>query len=443
MVRSVGTRYAKSGDLSIAYQVHGDGPADLVFVPGFVTNLDVGQDLANVAAVAARLASFSRAITFDKRGTGLSDRTAGIPTLAERMDDIRAVMDAVGSEKAAIVGMSEGGPAAALFAATYPERVTALVLWLTGLGPPIEQRPEAVQATFAVFQTYVGDNWGDGTAMRFLIGAGAPNDPAIDELFARYERSAATPGAAQAVLRRAYATDCRPIMDAITVPTLLVAHSGDPVTSIELVRETAAGITGAKLIETDASSHWSWDIAEAVDLDVIEKFLTGDLGPHRRTNRVLATVMFTDIVGSTELAFRLGDEQWRRVLDAHDQATRRELHRFAGRELNTTGDGFIAAFDGPARAVQCAQSIIRETEPLDIGIRAGLHTGECEVRGVDFAGATMHVGARIVALAGRGEVLVSRTVRDLVIGSGIEFEPRGAFNLKGVPHATEIYASST
>jgi pimeloyl-ACP methyl ester carboxylesterase len=442
VVGSVTTRYAKSGDLSIAYQVHGDGPMDVVFVPGFVTNLDVGLEFPNIAGVAARLSSFARAITFDKRGTGLSDRTAGLPTLAERMDDIRAVMDAVGSEKAAVIGMSEGGGAASLFAATYPERVSALVLWVTALGPPIDERSEAVQATFAGFQNYVGEHWGDGTALRFLIGAGAPVDAAINELFARYERNAATPAAAQAVLRWSYTTDCRPIMDAITVPTLLVAHRGDPISPIALVRETAARIPGARLVETDASSHWSWDIAETVDLDAIEEFLTGDLAPRQRADRVLATVLYTDIVGSTELAFQLGDRHWRRVLDAHDHAVRRELHRFDGRELNTTGDGFIAAFDGPARAVQCAHSIVRETNALDIAVRAGLHTGECEVRGTNFAGVTMHVGARIVALAGPGEVLVSRTVRDFVMGSGIDFEPRGEFNLKGVPHPTELYASA-
>jgi class 3 adenylate cyclase len=440
VVGAAATRYATSGDLSIAYQVHGDGPGDLVFVPGFVTHLDVGLELANIAGVSTRLSSFARVITFDKRGTGLSDRTSGLPTLAERMDDIRAVMDAAGSERAAIVGMSEGGGAAALFAATYPERVSALVLWVTCLGPPLEQRPEIAKATFAVFESYVGQNWGDGTAMRFLIGTGAPHEPAVDELFARYERNAATPAAAQAVLRRGAEADCRPIMEAIAVPTLVVAHLDDPIIPIELARQTASGIRGARMAETDSPGHWSWDIGERLDLDLIEEFLTGSLAD-RPADRLLATVLFTDIVGSTDLALRLGDRRWRQLLDAHDKVTRRELRRFRGREVNTTGDGFVAAFDGPARAVQCAESIIREARALDVDVRAGLHTGECEVRGTDLAGITMHIGARVVDLAGPGEVLVSRTVRDLVTGSGIQFESRGEHTLKGIPQPTEVYAS--
>jgi class 3 adenylate cyclase len=439
-VGAAAIRYARSGDLSIAYRVHGDGPTDLVFVPGFVTHLDVGMELPNIAGVSARLSSFSRCITFDKRGTGLSDRTSGLPTLAERMDDIRAVMDAAESERAAIVGMSEGGGAAALFAATYPERVSALVLWVTCLGPPLEQRPEIAKATFSVFESYIGENWGDGTAMRFLIGTGAPHEPAVDELFARYERNAATPAAAQAVLRRGFEADCRPIMEAIAVPTLVVAHADDPIIPIELARQTALGIRGARRAETDSPAHWSWDIAERLDLDLIEEFLTGSVAD-RPGDRVLATVLFTDIVGSTELALRLGDQQWRQLLDAHDKITRRELRRFRGREVNTTGDGFVATFDGPARAVQCAEAIIREALPLGIEVRAGLHTGECEVRGRDLAGVTMHICARVSDLAAPGEVLASRIVRDLVTGSGIQFESRGQYTLKGIPQPTELYAA--
>ncbi len=439
-VGAAATRYARSGELSIAYRVHGDGPIDLVFVPGFVTHLDVGMELPNIAGVSARLSSFSRCITFDKRGTGLSDRTSGLPTLAERMDDIRAVMDAAESERAAIVGMSEGGGAAALFAATYPERVSALVLWVTCLGPPLEQRPEITKATFSVFETYIGENWGDGTAMRFLIGTGAPHEPAVDELFARYERNAATPAAAQAVLRRGFEADCRPIMEAIAVPTLVLAHADDPIIPIELARQTALGIGGARMAETDSPAHWSWDIAERLDLDLIEEFVTGSVAD-RPGDRVLATVLFTDIVGSTELALRLGDQQWRQLLDAHDKLTRRELRRFRGREVNTTGDGFVATFDGPARAVQCAEAIIRKALPLGIEVRAGLHTGECEVRGRDLAGVTMHICARVSDLAAPGEVLASRIVRDLVAGSGIKFESRGQYTLKGIPQPAELYAA--
>jgi len=433
------TLYAKSGDLSIAYQVLGDGPMDLVFVPGFVSHLEVGMELPNIARVAARLSSFARLITFDKRGTGLSDRTLGLPTLAERMDDIRAVMDAVGSERAAIVGMSEGGPAAAIFAASHPERVSALVLWVSGLGPPLDERDEEERATYAFVDSYIGEYWGDGSATRFLIGAGAPDEPALGELFSRFERYAATPAAAQAVLRRSYSVDARPVRDAIGIPTLLVAHPDDPVMPIDLVRATAAGISGARLVETDSPGHWSWDIDERSDLDVIEEFLTGST--HTRvSDRALVTVLYTDIVGSTEQALMLGDQRWRTLLDEHDALTRRELRRFRGREVNTTGDGFVVAFDGPARAVQCAQAIVDDATVLGLELRAGLHTGECEARGDDLAGITMHVGARVAALAGPGEVLVSGMVRDLVYGSDIEFETRGDHELKGLPDRWELFA---
>jgi class 3 adenylate cyclase len=315
-----------------------------------------------------------------------------------------------------------------------------LVLWVTCLGPPLDERPEIAKATFAVFDSYIAQSWGDGTAMRFLIGSGAPHEPEVDELFARYERNAATPGAAQAVLRRGVEADCRPIMAAIAVPTLVVAHRDDPIIPIDLARQTASGIRGARIVETDSPGHWSWDIAERVDLDLIEEFLTGSLAD-RPGDRVLATVLYTDIVGSTELALRLGDHRWRQLLDAHDKITRRELRRFRGHEVNTTGDGFIATFDGPARAVQCAEAIIRDARALNIDVRAGLHTGECEVRGRDLAGVTMHIGARVAALAGPGEVLASRTVRDLVSGSGIQFESRGERTLKGIPQPTELYAA--
>jgi len=434
------TRYAKSGELSIAYEVYGDGPIDLVFVPGFVTHLDVNMDVPNIRGVIARMSTFARGLTFDKRGTGLSDRTAGLPTLAERMDDIRAVMDAAGFKRAAIVGMSEGGAAAALFAATYPERVSALVLWVAALPSPVHERSEERQAAVDFMDSYIGEHWGDGTSMRFLIGAGAPFEPSVDELFSRYERNAATPGAAQAVLRRQLAVDGRPIAAAITVPTLLVAHRDDVITPIAAARETAASIVGARLEETDSPGHWSWDITERADLDLIEEFLTGSR-PARPVDRVLGTVLFTDIVGSTDLVFRLGDDRWQKLLDEHDDLVRREMRYFHGRELNTTGDGFIAQFDGPARAVQCAQAIVRGAKALELDIRAGLHAGECALTGTHLAGAsTLHIGARVAGLAGGGEVLVTRPVRDLVMGSDISFEPRGEHQLKGVPEPVEIFS---
>lgn len=435
------TKYAKSGDLAIAYQVFGEGPLDVVFVPGFATHLDVGMELPNIAGVAARLSSFARVVTFDKRGTGLSDRTVGLPTLSERMDDIRAVMDAAGMERAAVIGMSEGGFASALFTATYPERVSALVLWVCGLGPPLEDRGPEAEATFQFFDQFIGEHWGDGSVMRFLIGTGAPFDPRVDELLARYERNAATPSAAQAILRRNFTVDARPLRAAIGVPTLLVAHTEDPIINIEMVRETAAAIDGAKLVETDSPGHWSWDVPHLEDLNVIEEFLTGSLKDYV-SDRVLTTVLYTDIVSSTETAVSLGDQRWKEILDFHDAACRRHLVRFTGREIKTTGDGMLAAFDGPARGVQCAQAIIREMRTLGLDVRAGLHTGECEVRGNDLAGLTLHVGARVMGLAAAGEVLVSRTVRDTVVGSGIEFEPRGEHELKGVPGTWDLYAAT-
>jgi class 3 adenylate cyclase len=326
-----------------------------------------------------------------------------------------------------------------MFAATYPERVSALVLWASHLGPPMEERSEATRAAFAFIDNYIGEYWGDGSAMRFLIGAGAPDSPAVDELFSRFERNAATPAAAQSVLRRTYNVDGRPIRAAIGVPTLLVAHRDDPIVPIDVVRATAAGIYGARLVETDSPGHWSWDIDERSDLDVIEEFLTGST--HARvSDRALVTVLYTDIVGSTERAVMLGDQRWLRLLDEHDALTRRELRRFHGREVNTTGDGFVAAFDGPARAVQCGQAIVDGATVLGLQLRAGLHTGECEVRGDDLAGITMHVGARVAAQARSGEVLVSGMVRDLVDGSGIEFETRGDHELKGLPDKWELFA---
>jgi class 3 adenylate cyclase len=275
--------------------------------------------------------------------------------------------------------------------------------------------------------------------LRFLICAGAPDEPAVGELLSRFERNAATPAAAQAVLRRSYSVDARPVRGAIGVPTLLVAHPDDPVIPIDLVRATAAGISGARLVETDCPGHLSWDIHERSDLNVIEEFLTGS-APVRVSDRALVTVLYTDIVGSTEQALMLGDQRWRRLLDEHDALTRRQLRRFGGRELNTTGDGFVVAFDGPARAVQCAQAIVGGATVLGLELRAGLHTGECEVRGDDLAGITMHVGARVAALARPGEVLVSGMVRDLVDGSGIEFETRGDHELKGLPDRWELFA---
>jgi class 3 adenylate cyclase len=316
--------------------------------------------------------------------------------------------------------------------------VSALVLWVAALTPPIDQRSEEEQKAVALVDEYLGANWGDGTAMRVLVGAGAPANPAVDELFARLERYAATPSAAQAVIRRSFGVDTRAIRSAVGVPTMIVVHPDDPVVSVEMARDTARDIPGARLVETKASGHISWDLHEQEDLDIIEEFLTGSR-QHREANRKLVTVLITDIVGSTELAFELGDKRWASLLDQHDSAARVELQRFRGRELGTMGDGFFAAFDGPARAVECAHAIRRRARVLGLDVRAGVHAGECEIRGDQLVGVTLHVAARVSAQADAGEVLVSRVVRDLVDGGNLGFESRGYHALKGVPDKIELF----
>jgi len=432
------TGYAKSGDLSIAYQVVGEGPLDVVFVPGFVSHIDLGWELPPFAKALHRFSSFARMIVFDKRGTGLSDRTAGLSTLSELMDDIRAVMDAAGSERAAVIGLSQGGPAAMLFAATFPERTASLVLWLTAATAPIDQRDDQAKVVFGLIEDYMGSHWGDGTTTRLLL-YGAPGDAATDELIARFERNSATPAVAQGVYRRGASFDARSVLPAVTAPTLLVGHSGDPVMPMHEVKATAEKIAGARLVELPVGGHvcWDWDVSN--DLDVIEEFLTG-ARQARPPERVLATVLYTDIVGSTAQAEALGDRRWRELLDAHDAVTRRHLARFDGREVKTTGDGFLAVFNRPAQAIECARAVIEEAPSLGMDVRAGVHTGECEVRGEDLAGITMHVGARVASTAGAGEVLVSRTVRDLVAGSHIEFDDRGEHTLKGLSGTFQLFA---
>lgn len=432
------TSYAKSGDLSVAYQVIGDGPLDVVFVPGFVSHIDMNWELPPFAKPLNRFSSHSRMIVFDKRGTGLSDRTAGLSTLAELMDDIRAVMDAAGSERAAIVGLSQGGPAAMLFAATFPERVVCLALLLAAASPPYSERDEPTRVMNDFAHDYIGAHWGDGTSTRLLF-YGAPGDSATDALLARFERNAATPAVAQSAYRRGTTFDARGFLSSISVPTLVIGHIGDPLVDIDDVRATAGQIRGARLVESAVSGHvcWDWDVCS--DLDVLEEFVTGTRQP-RPPERVLATVLYTDIVGSTALAEKLGDRRWRELIDAHDAATRRLLNRFGGREVNTRGDGFLAAFNGPARAIQCATAVISEVKSLGLDVRAGVHTGECEVRGEDFAGITMHVGARVADAARAGEVLVSRTVYELVAGSDIAFVDRGEHVLKGLTGTFQLFA---
>jgi len=436
------TQYAKSGDLHIAYQVTGSGPLDLVFVPGFVSHLESQWEHPWSARFLERLGSFSRLIRYDKRGTGLSDRVGGIPTLEQRMDDVRAVMDALGSERAALLGVSEGGPMSLLFAATYPERTSALVLY--GSYARRAWAPEHTSGrTEQEWQAMIDSierGWGDPGGLDIDLWApSAAGDEGYLQWASTYRRLAASPGAAVTVMQMNKEIDVRAILPAVRVPTLVLHRTGDRVTRTEQSRYLAEHVPGARFVELSGIDHIPWvGDADAI-VDEIEEFLTGTRH-ETEIDRVLATVLFTDIVGSTERAAALGDRRWRDLLEGYYSLARRELTRFRGREVDTAGDGFFAAFDGPARGIRCAQAISAGVRPLGIEVRAGLHTGECEVIGKKFGGIAVHIGARVAGLAKPGEVLVSNTVKDLVAGSGLAFEERGAHTLKGVPGEWRLYA---
>lgn len=430
------THYARSGDLRIAYQVIGQGPLDLVFVPGFISNLDHYWDEPNMAHFLSRLSSFSRLILFDKRGTGLSDRLGNLPSLEERMDDVRAVMDAVDSKKAALFGISEGGAMSMLFAATYPERTQALILYGTYADFHTWVLP---RDRFERFLETIDQSWGQGAS----LGAFAPTklaDERFRQWWARFERLGASPSAVIALMRMNSQIDVRHILPTIRVPTLVLHRTGDTRVNVEGGRYLAAHIPGAKYVEFPGIDHVLW--ADAVDpaADEIEEFLTGTHSVSE-PDRVLATILFTDIVNSTRKAEEMGDRGWRVLLDEHDRIVRGEIRRFRGREIKTLGDGFLATFDGPARAVRCADAIIEALLPLGISVRCGVHTGEIETKGDDIGGIAVHIAARIAALADGHEVLVSRTVRDLVAGSDLQLEDRGAFALKGLSERMPLFGS--
>jgi pimeloyl-ACP methyl ester carboxylesterase len=439
------TRYTRSGDVNIAYQVVGDGPLDLVFVNGWGQSFDPGWDMEPIARFYRRLASFSRLILFDKRGTGLSDRVPpdDLPTLETRMDDMRAVMDAVGVERAAVLGQSEGGAMCALFAATYPARTKALVM----VGSPARTRwaPDyplgATDEELEELERSLLEGW-NADLIRSLLqmyGPSIADDEEQVQAYARFAARGASPTAAAALFRMAMMVDVRHVLPVIRVPTL-VLHRADEILA-DASRYVGERIPGARVVELPGSDHLPWLGDQDRALDEIEEFLTG-VRPHPALDRILATVLFTDIVGSTELAADLGDRRWRDLLEQHNTLVRRELDRFRGRELNTAGDGFLATFDGPARAIACACSIRDAARRLGLQIRFGLHTGELELHGSEIRGIAVHTGARVVGKAGPGEVLASSTVRDLVAGSGLEFEDRGAHELKGVPGEWRLYAVS-
>ena len=434
------TRYARSDDLNIAYQVVGDGPFDLVLVSGFVSHLDMDWDDPHSAHFLTRLASFSRLIRFDKRGTGLSDRVpvSELPTLEERMDDVRAVLDAVGSERAALLGYSEGGPLCLLFAATYPDRTSALALYATYAkrSDPDDDYPWAPTAEERqAYGEQIEREWAWEADMRRMC-------PSADDAMARWwaarARASASPGAARALIAMNSEIDVRAVLPTIRVPTLVLHRRGDLDSRPEEGRYLAERIPGARFVELAGDDHVPWIDADQI-VDEVEEFLTG-VRPVAEPDRLLATVLFVDVVGSTERAAELGDRGWRELLASFYDAVRRELHSCRGREIDTAGDGFFASFDGPGRAIRCALAIREAVRPLGLELRTGVHTGECEVIGDKLGGIAVHIGARIAGEAEPGEVVVSSTVKDLVAGSGIEFEDRGIRRLKGVPGDWHVFA---
>ena len=438
------TQYAKSGDASIAYQIVGDGPIDLVLVLGFATHLELQWEMPPIARFLERISSFSRLILFDKRGTGLSDPVTEVPTLEQRIDDVRAVMDAAGSKRAALFGVSEGGPMSALFAATHPDRVTALVLHgamgRTTEAPdyPWASPAEALRESAAEF---IAPYWGrDATGMLELFAPSFAGDPQAAELTARMERSAASPAMVQQIFEMFLDIDVRAILPTIHVPTLVLHRRGDRVVNRRAGKELAAQIQGARYVELPGIDHLPWaGDAEGV-LGEIEEFLTGARSAPE-PDRVLATVMFTDIVASTERAAQLGDARWRELLSAHQAAVRGALTRFRGREVKTLGDGSLATFDGPARAIRCGHAISEAARSSGLEVRIGLHSGEVELMGDDVGGIAVHIASRIGALAAADEVLVSSTVKDLVAGSGIRFADRGTKQLKGISDERRVFAA--
>lgn len=434
------TQFTRSGDLHLAYQVIGDGPRDLVYVPGWLSHVELAWEEPSMAAFLRRLASFSRLILFDKRGTGLSDRVPNekLPTLEERMDDVRAVLDAVGSERAALFGFSEGGNMSALFAATYPARTSALVMFGTFAkriwspdypwAPRLEDRENSYDA--------IERDWGEMDLSHYIPSKA--NDPIFTERLATYLRRSASPGAAVALLRMNTQIDIRSVLPAIRVPTLVLHRTGDQEANLEESRWIASQIPAARFVELPGGDHFPWIGDSDAVLDEIEEFLTGE----RRAfepDRVLATVLFTDIVSSTERAASMSDRSWLELLHQHHAVVRKELARFRGHEIKTAGDGFVATFDGPARAVRCAAAIRDSVRPLGLEIRAGLHTGEIELTGKDIAGIAVHIAARVCTAASAGEVVVSSTVKNLVAGSGLHFTDRGRQTLKGIPDQWRLF----
>lgn len=432
------TRYALSGDVNVAYQTMGEGPIDIVMVPGVVSHIEFQHELPGYTAFLRRLATFARVIAFDKRGQGLSDRLTGVPSLEQRMDDVRAVMDAVGSRRSAVIGFSEGCPMSALFAATYPDLVSHLVLF-GGFGRAADRGSrEIVDARIE----QLVKAWGSGVMIRTVSSAQSARPEAVTQ-FGKLERLSSSPGALKAIMQLNAQIDVQPILPSVRVPTLVLHRRTDLQVRVELGRKLAAAIPGARYIEYADGDHGFWTGDTAPLLGDIEEFITGHReGASVDLERVLATVLFTDIVDSTKNAAELGDHKWRHLLDSHDQLARQMVDRHRGSLVKTTGDGILATFDGPGRAVRCALAFGAAAGQLGIPLRAGVHTGEIEMRGHDIGGIAVHAAARVMGQSPPGEVLVSRVVTDLVAGAGLKFSDRGSHELKGLPGRWDLFAAS-
>jgi class 3 adenylate cyclase len=427
------TRYAKSGEVHVAYQVFGEGP-DVIMAPGFVSHIENYWDEPRVARWLHKLGSFCRVTIFDKRGTGLSDRVSNLPGLDERMDDIRAVMDAVGIERASQFGISEGGALAAIFAASHPERTESLVLY-GAFARFFHWIP--TDEGFNAFAGYIDEHWGTGASLPNFAPTKAA-DPTLQQWWGKFERLGASPSAAMALMKMNREIDITGILHTIQVPTLVLHVTGDTVVNVEGGRELAAGIPNARLVEFPGTDHLMFLDTSDAALAEIEQFLTG-ASSTPTLDRVLATVLLTDIVDSTYRAETMGDRAWRDLLNIHDKTVRHELNRFRGNEVKSLGDGFLATFDGPARAIHCARGIRNSLSKLGIPIRVGVHTGEVEFTDNDVRGIAVHIASRVASLAQANDVVASRTVKDLVAGSGIDFESFGIHRLKGMPEEWQLF----
>jgi class 3 adenylate cyclase len=429
------TSYARSGDVQIAYQVHGEGDIDLVLVGGPASHLDVIWEDPGACRYLERIGGFARVVRFDRRGTGLSDPISGPPTLEQQADDLGAVMDAVGLERSALVGDGDGGRLCALFAATRPERVSALCLYGTSASGAEVVTPERQRE----FGKVIEEHWGEGGLMA-LYAPSVADDPAFTRWWKRFERASTTPHTARGLLAMLAESDLHPYLTGIRAPTLVLHRSGDTLVPVDAGRRLAQGIPGARFVELEGIDNLSFvgDVAELVD--EVEEFLTGGR-ESREPERILATVLFTGIVDSTRRAAELGGQRWRDLLAAHHELVRRELARHGGREVKTMGDGFLAQFELPGAAVRCARAIRAALAELGLEVRAGVHTGECELIGDDIGGLAVHIGARLSGLAEANDILVSGTVKDIVAGSALELTDRGQHSLRGVPGEWRVFAA--